>query len=69
MPLRYTMGNMGEYAWLVWGGLFVWVGFTFGYFFRKWLETTLIPRFQAHQAEQSHEATQARDKKRAKGQK
>lgn len=31
--------------------VFAWIGFTCGYFFRKWLEVSYLPSYQAHQRE------------------
>jgi len=30
--------------WVVLGGAYLWLGFTVGYFFRKWLELSFVPR-------------------------
>ncbi len=32
---------------LLLAAVYLWIGFTAGYFFRKWLERSLVPRFQA----------------------
>lgn len=33
--------------WLVLAGAYAWLGFTAGYYFRKWLEGSLLPRYRA----------------------
>ena len=33
--------------WLLLAGAYVWLGFTAGYYFRKWLEGSLLPRYRA----------------------
>ncbi len=33
--------------WLLLAGAYAWLGFTAGYFFRKWLEGSLLPRYRA----------------------
>ena len=45
---------MGDWtSWVVLAAGFFWFGFTFGYFFRKWLELRWIPNFQAEQEKQT----------------
>ena len=35
--------------WAVLVGVYLWLGFTVGYFFRKWLEVSYLHRYQREQ--------------------
>ena len=35
-------------SWVIWCAGFAWLGFTCGYFYRKWLEVSFLPGYQAH---------------------
>jgi isopentenyldiphosphate isomerase len=39
--------------WMILAGIYGWIGFTTGYFFRKWLERSWRPRYQQNSAQHS----------------
>jgi len=55
-------GLMSEWMALI--GFYLWLGFTLGYFFRKWLEIAWIPGFEAERTRkrEAEEATPSREK-------
>ena len=40
---------MKEWIYLI--GFYLWLGFTVGYFFRKWLEVSYLPRYREEERE------------------